>query len=69
MPSDWENSCQAFSQSDGRWRFSSNNPESSTYAAGSYLCDENMYLCYASLKCYGLSITKSNLLVHILEYP
>ncbi|KAL2556926.1 Dolichyl-diphosphooligosaccharide--protein glycosyltransferase subunit 2 [Forsythia ovata] len=27
-------SIKALSQSDGRWRFSSNNPESSTYAAG-----------------------------------
>lgn len=25
---------QALSQSDGRWRYSSNNPESSTFAAG-----------------------------------
>ncbi|KAE8637351.1 hypothetical protein CSA_011901 [Cucumis sativus] len=27
-------SIKALSQSDGRWRYSSNNPESSTYAAG-----------------------------------
>ncbi|XP_016449270.1 dolichyl-diphosphooligosaccharide--protein glycosyltransferase subunit 2 isoform X3 [Nicotiana tabacum] len=27
---------KAFSQSDGRWRYSSSNPESSTYAAGNY---------------------------------
>lgn len=30
------NSWQALGQSDGRWRYSSNNPESSTYAAGNY---------------------------------
>jgi hypothetical protein len=28
---------QALSQNDGRWRYSSDNPESSTYAAGNIL--------------------------------
>lgn len=34
---DVKNNWQALSQSDGRWRYSSNNPESSTYAAGNGL--------------------------------
>lgn len=31
------NCWQALSQSDGRWRYSLNNPESSTFAAGNDL--------------------------------
>lgn len=30
---------QALSQSDGRWRYGSSNPESSTYAAGNQLLE------------------------------
>lgn len=36
---------QALSQSDGRWRYSSDNPESSTYAAGNDLYG-NMMIFY-----------------------
>ncbi|CAI0434474.1 unnamed protein product [Linum tenue] len=38
-------SIKALSQSDGRWRYSSSNPESSTYAAGIYFLS-NLFLIF-----------------------
>jgi hypothetical protein len=54
-------SWQALSQSDGRWRYSSNNPESSIHAAGN-ISHENMLIFRAHLFISIILFMKNSLL-------